>query len=66
MALFRFFFAPVLLAVAVIAGRAEKARAPAPAAEIRAVPSAEGAGQAAPEPSAPPRGRAARHRAPAR
>ncbi len=67
MDLFRFFFAPVLLAVAVIAGRAEKARPPAPAAEIHAVPAAIETGEkAGPEPQAPRGRHAALHHARAR
>ncbi len=63
MALYRFFFAPVLLVVAVVAGRAEKARAPAAATEMHGAPTAKDDRHAAPAPPRPARERAARTRA---
>ncbi len=55
MDLFRFFFAPVLLVVAVVAGRAEKSQAPRPASEACAT-AVETGEKPAPPPQAP-RGR---------
>ncbi len=62
MDLFRFFFAPVLLVVAIVAGRAEKARTPRPAVEVRADAVVETGGEAAPRPQAPSGKHAAIHR----